>query len=233
MSDTRITIVHNRGEAPYSVCRCGARGGVLEDAALCQYEPEWLPGPLREPCTCPRCSFCSRLLDTDGRCENLDCKYVGPPHPGLSPGGCMPHRALSPCTTPGCPTLVDRGACDLHRRTRRRTQAQARRTQGDPSMGGGKSGAYRGQWPKRRAAFIEKHPTCVDCGAPSTEPDHVPPRQLLVALGIHDPDDEQWLRPRCKSDHSRVTATRDIPLLARWRAGADPAVLAEEAIQHG
>jgi 5-methylcytosine-specific restriction enzyme A len=145
----------------------------------------------------------------------------------------MPHRALQVCATGGCPELVERGHCDTHRRARRRTQAQARRAQGDPSMGGGRNGAYRGKWPTRRAAFLAKHPSCVDCGAPATEPDHVPPRQLLVALGINDPDDDQWLRPRCKADHSKVTASRDKPLLARWEAGEDPAVLAEEAMRHG
>lgn len=87
-------------------------------------------------------------------------------------------------------------------------------------------------WRKRRARFLRTHPTCIDCGSPATELDHVPPRQLLVALGIHDPDADQWLNPRCGSCHSRVTRLRDMPLLKRWHEGADPAALAEEAMSY-
>lgn len=88
-------------------------------------------------------------------------------------------------------------------------------------------------WRKRRAAYLRAHPTCADCGAKATEPDHVPPRALLLALGVHDPDADQWLVPRCGSCHARATRLRDAPLLARWRAGEPPEALAEEAMQHG
>lgn len=73
----RMTLVHNRGEPPHFVCRCGARANAIEDFYLCQAEPEYLPGQLLDPCACPKCCFCNRLLDADGRCENIDCKYVG------------------------------------------------------------------------------------------------------------------------------------------------------------
>jgi 5-methylcytosine-specific restriction endonuclease McrA len=86
------------------------------------------------------------------------------------------------------------------------------------------------QWRALRRAYLRTHPTCVDCGAKATEPDHVPPRALLVALGINDPDDTQWLSPRCKRCHSRKTKLVDQPLLRRWRNGEDAQALAEEAM---
>lgn len=87
------------------------------------------------------------------------------------------------------------------------------------------------QWRKGAASFFRRNPHCVDCGAPATQRDHVPPRQLLVALGIHDPDHTRWLKPRCDSCHATKTATIDRSLLARWRQGEDPQQLAEEAMK--
>lgn len=89
------------------------------------------------------------------------------------------------------------------------------------------------KWRNGAAGYFQRHPACVDCGAPATQRDHVPPRRVLVAAGIHDPDHERWWRGRCDSCHSRVTVTRDTPLLRRLQAGEDPAVLAEEAMAHG
>jgi 5-methylcytosine-specific restriction endonuclease McrA len=86
------------------------------------------------------------------------------------------------------------------------------------------------QWRRIRRAYLRTHPTCVDCGDRATEPDHVPPRALLLALGIHNPDDEQWLNPRCKRCHSTKTKLVDQPLLRRWRNGEDAQSLAEEAM---
>lgn len=135
-------------------------------------------------------------------------------------------RALQVCTTPSCPTLTTRGRCEACRRGARRTQAQARRTQGDPSMAAYSTHAWRSSGP----AFFTQHPHCVDCGAEATQRDHVPPRRLLVALHIRDPDHPRWLQPRCDSCHSTKTATLDTPLLQRWQAGEDAAQLAEEAM---
>lgn len=139
----------------------------------------------------------------------------------------MPTRASSPCPEPGCPTLTPGGPCDLHRRAARRTQARQRRASGDPSMD-----AYStDDWKRRRRAYLTQHPHCVDCGAKATQPDHVPPRELLLALGVHDPDHPQWLTPRCATCHSRKTRTVDQPLLRRWQAGENPQQLAEEAMR--
>lgn len=139
-----------------------------------------------------------------------------------------PRRAPTVCSTPLCPTLTDGGACPAHKRERKRNQAAQRRAAGDPSMD-----VYStDQWRQLRRAYLKRHPTCVTCGARATEPDHVVPRVLLVALGIHDPDDEQWLQPLCKPCHSRKTKLIDQPLLRRWREGEDAQTLAEEAMAH-
>jgi 5-methylcytosine-specific restriction protein A len=139
----------------------------------------------------------------------------------------MPHRALQVCSTPICPTLVTRGACDECKRKRRRTQAQARRTHGDAAML-----VYSTHtWRKGAPEYFERNPNCVDCGAPATQRDHVPPRRILVAAGIHNPDHPRWWSGRCDSCHSRATVLRDMPLLRRLDAGEDAAMLAEEAMQ--
>ena len=79
-------------------------------------------------------------------------------------------------------------------------------------------------------AKVVKGKRCVDgCGRAAAEGDHVPPRLILLALGVHRPDDPRWVQPRCKSCHSYRTATVDRPLLARLDAGEDPSVLAAEA----
>ena len=92
-------------------------------------------------------------------------------------------------------------------------------------------GAYTTHaWRKRRKRYLEANPTCA-CGAKATEPDHTPPRQLLVALGIHDPDADQWLTQRCASCHARKTRIIDSQLLQRWRQGEDAQALCEEAMQ--
>ena len=90
--------------------------------------------------------------------------------------------------------------------------------------------AYRGDWPRRRARFLRRNPACTDCAARAEVPDHVPPRRLLVALGVADPDDDIWLQPRCIPCHDTKTARLDKALLARWRDGEDPQALADEAM---
>ena len=74
---TRLRVVANQGEQPYSMCKCGARGGIVYDLALCQVEPILIPAGLHESCTCPRCFTCKQLLDAEGRCDNLHCLNLG------------------------------------------------------------------------------------------------------------------------------------------------------------
>jgi hypothetical protein len=92
--------------------------------------------------------------------------------------------------------------------------------------------AYTTQaWRATRGTYLATHPHCVDCGAQATQPDHVPPRALLVALGIHDPDHERWLQPRCATCHARKTRIVDASILKRWQQGEDARALANEAMQ--
>jgi len=57
-------------------CKCGAEQDAIEVTELGGLL-SYVPGEHLEPCTCPKCPFCARLVDGDGRCENLDCTYVG------------------------------------------------------------------------------------------------------------------------------------------------------------
>lgn len=68
---------------------------------------------------------------------------------------------------------------------------------------------YGARWRQVRAKFLAEHPYCEDCGAPSTIPDHVPSRRELVALGVPDPDAEQYLHARCQTCHNRKTNKQD------------------------
>jgi hypothetical protein len=58
-------------------CDCGAEMAAIEIIAIGESDPSYIPGEFLEPCTCPRCPFCSTLVDCEGRCENLNCTYVG------------------------------------------------------------------------------------------------------------------------------------------------------------
>jgi 5-methylcytosine-specific restriction enzyme A len=137
-------------------------------------------------------------------------------------------RASTPCPTPGCPTLTPSGgACEKHKRERRRKQARQRRASGDPSMDAYTTHTWR---TNTRPTYLHTHPTCARCGAKATEVDHTPPRQLLVALGIHEPDHEQWLTSLCQSCHATKTARIDKPLLNRWQHGEDAQTIAEQAM---
>jgi 5-methylcytosine-specific restriction endonuclease McrA len=57
-------------------------------------------------------------------------------------------------------------------------------------------------WRALRAAFLRDHPTCVDCGRPATEADHLLPvrERPDLALALEN------LAPRCKADHARRTS---------------------------
>jgi 5-methylcytosine-specific restriction protein A len=140
----------------------------------------------------------------------------------------MSPRAYSPCATPSCPTLVEGGGhCPTHRSAKRKAQAKQRRQAGDPSMDAYTTGAWR----TTRTTYLATHPHCVDCGAQATQPDHVPPRVLLVALGIHDPDHERWLQPRCAPCHGTKTRVVDDPIIRRWQQGEDAHALVDEAMR--
>jgi 5-methylcytosine-specific restriction protein A len=118
-------------------------------------------------------------------------------------------RALKPCSTPGCPTLVARGRCTgcAGEADRRRGTRQQR--------GYGKAHTNR-----FRPGVLRKDPLCVctdqartvthhhgpQCLAPSTVADHYPrDKRELQALGLDD-NDPQYGRGLCKVCHDHHTA---------------------------
>jgi 5-methylcytosine-specific restriction enzyme A len=114
----------------------------------------------------------------------------------------MPARPLQPCTTPGCSGRAILGRCD---RCRGRAHANPR-TRRDTAAGRG----YGSQWAKViRPEYLLQHPRCVLCGRIADLPDHYPvSRRRLVALGVPDPDADQYLRPLCRPCHKTETARR-------------------------
>lgn len=86
-------------------------------------------------------------------------------------------------------------------------------------------------WRQPAREWLKHNPTCIDCGNPSTQRDHTPPRRLLIAAGIHEPDHPRWWVPRCGPCHSRKTQTIDVPLLRRLDAGEPAQPLCEEAMK--
>lgn len=64
---------------------------------------------------------------------------------------------------------------------------------------------YGSGWPEISKRFLRHHPVCEDCGGPSTQTDHQPPRKDLVERGIRYPDADHWLHARCHACHARKT----------------------------
>lgn len=104
----------------------------------------------------------------------------------------MPKRALRPCTTPGCPSLVKGGPCATHRKKRDHARGNA-----------GKRG-YGAAWRVKRDRIIARDPICMICHkAPSTDADHKVPR----AQG--GSDDDSNLQGACHPCHSSKTVRSD------------------------
>lgn len=87
------------------------------------------------------------------------------------------------------------------------------------------------EWRRYRTQFLARNPNCVRCGAQATDVDHAPPRRILQATGITNPDRPTWTHPLCHRCHSWVTHTIDKPLLARLAAGDDPETLAVASLK--
>ena len=107
-----------------------------------------------------------------------------------------PHRALTVCNIPGCPTLTDGGRCAEHRR-----EAEQRR-------GNASSRGYGHQHRTRfRAAVLARDPVCTLCRQRSSvHADHHPlSRRELVDAGL-DPNDPRHGRGLCPRCHSKETA---------------------------
>jgi 5-methylcytosine-specific restriction endonuclease McrA len=66
---------------------------------------------------------------------------------------------------------------------------------------------YDHHFVKQRAICLTRDPVCTICHAqPSTIAHHRPKRTRLVALGITDPDDAQYLTGICRPCHNRETS---------------------------
>lgn len=105
-------------------------------------------------------------------------------------------RALTVCSTPGCPTLTDSGRCPDHRAEAERRRGTARQR-----------GYGRQHETVFRAVVLRRDPVCVLCKQqPSQHADHHPlSRRELVERQL-DPDDPQHGRGLCQSCHSSETA---------------------------
>ena len=127
----------------------------------------------------------------------------------------MPRRALSICTTPGCPEYTQGGRCPTCR-------AQAEQRRG--------TAAQRGYGTRHRTRFrtavLARDPHCVctdtshghgdPCGEPSRHADHYPRDRRELAAAGEDPDDPRHGRGLCGPCHSSETA-RHQP--GGWAAG--------------
>ncbi|MET8693621.1 holin [Streptomyces bauhiniae] len=114
-------------------------------------------------------------------------------------------RALTVCSTPGCPALTPAGRCDQHRREAEQQRGSARQR------------GYDSEHQQRfRPTVLARDPRCVctdeqhghgtPCGARSVHADHWPTsRRDLVAQGL-DPNDPRHGRGLCGPCHSSETA---------------------------
>lgn len=115
----------------------------------------------------------------------------------------MPWKPLKHCSIPGCPERSGGGPCDRH------LAAQRRRI--DQDRGSSAQRGYGPSWAERSARFLEANPWC-GCGAPATVSNHRIRRKLLVAMGVADPDGDEYLEPMCASCHGAFTARHE----GRW-----------------
>lgn len=105
----------------------------------------------------------------------------------------MPRAAGRRCTTPGCPGTPAPGR---HRCPTCTTATDRRPT--------ARQRGYTATWARRSAAYLARHPWCVDCGRPAVVSDHAPAtRRQLIAAGVPDPDADQHLQARCRSCDAR------------------------------
>ena len=111
----------------------------------------------------------------------------------------MPFHSPRPCSYPGCNELVQSGGrCPRHR------------VVADQQRGHANERGYGSGWRKRRDAFLQKHPWCLDPfgdhlgeAVRATHVDHKKPR---AAGGS---DDESNLEPFCAHCHNKKTAMQD------------------------
>jgi 5-methylcytosine-specific restriction enzyme A len=103
----------------------------------------------------------------------------------------MPHRAPSPCTHPGCPSLTTTPRCPTHQQQHRRRQYLDTHWVYSTS-----------RWKHLREDVLRDTPSCTTpgCTAPATEVDHIVP----LAFG-GEPFHRTNLQSLCKPHHSHKT----------------------------
>ena len=111
------------------------------------------------------------------------------------------HRSgLRPCSTPGCPELVEGGpSCPAHvAEARRRDEERRPRSER----------RYGPEFERNRAALLADRPLCAcGCGRLADTADHWPvTRRELLAQGVADPDARHRLRPLFHACHNRESA---------------------------
>jgi len=105
---------------------------------------------------------------------------------------------MRPCTSPGCQGRAASGRCEKCRSRQRKTWDRRRGRQYE---------RYGPLWPIRRLNYLGENPWCLLCGKMATVPDHWPiDRKQLLAMGVPDPDADEYLRPLCAPCHNRQTA---------------------------
>lgn len=108
-------------------------------------------------------------------------------------------RAPSVCVERGCTAPAPHGQskCETHR-----LEQQRKYNAGQLSAS---ARGYGSKWRKYRTWYIKQHPTCVTCGKPATDVDHID------GLGPNGPRgyDETNLQSMCRSCHARKTAAHD------------------------
>jgi 5-methylcytosine-specific restriction enzyme A len=108
-------------------------------------------------------------------------------------------RAMKPCSTAGCPELVEHGTSRCED-----CAAQADRRRGTATERGYNSRGHR----RFRRKVLERDPICVidDCMAPATIADHWPlSRRELIDRQL-DPNNPGAGRGLCKRHHDAETA---------------------------
>lgn len=123
----------------------------------------------------------------------------------------MPTLPPKPCRRPGCPGLCRDGSgyCEKHKgyadKIKRRHNREADRKRGTAARRG-----YGHAWRNARAAYLRKHPLCVECqrnglAVPATVVDHIKPHRGDMKIFW---DRDNW-QPLCKHCHDRKTASED------------------------
>ncbi len=131
----------------------------------------------------------------------------------------MPSMPMHPCPYPGCVELVKRGYCERHAPAAEQQSRQATAAR-DKARGSASRRGYDRKWRFARAAFLARHPLCVECAkhgltVPATDVDHIQPHRGDTVL-FWQRDNLQAL---CKACHARKTVRETTERRARGEVG--------------